>query len=172
MAKIDQSTRRGRLTVVFIGGIILFGGLTLFGFYLSQQRQHQLEAGQDEPTQVATLEDMEGANEEVAENSQGEAPKEESTEAPQVSNEEDEDPEQQVATTGPSASQPNDETNSETSQLPSTGPSQAGAAPAELPATGPETFWIVAIVGVLIAGYLGFEYRRSRLAFERAALRK
>lgn len=177
MATIDQSTRRGRLITVFIGGLIIFGCVTLAGLYLSNQRQRLLEASQNgESSQVTNLDD---SNEEVTDERNGSTGDDEGESG--VANDEEalgseaEESVDSVASTGPSSydGEASEEEESVGATLPNTGPSDAQGeeVPAEIPATGPE-LWIIAIVGGLIALYLTFEYRRSRLAFQRAALRR
>lgn len=182
MATIDQSTRRGRLITVFIGGLIIFGCVALAGLYLSNQRQKLFEASQGgESSQVTNLDDN---SEEVADERSGGAddePAGNEDESGAANDEEavqsdDEESVDSVASTGPSSY--DDEASGEDeavagTTLPNTGPSdvQGEGVPTEIPATGPE-LWIVAIVGGIIALYLTFEYRRSRLAFQRAALRR
>lgn len=184
MATIDQSTRRGRLITVFIGGLIIFGCVALAGLYLSNQRQKLFEASQGgESSQMTDLDDD---SEEVADERNGDASDDEATggsdsESGMTSDDEavqgdDEESVDSVASTGPSSydnEAPGEDEAVAGTTLPTTGPSdmQSEGVPAEIPATGPE-LWIVAIVGGLVAIYLTFEYRRSRLAFQRAALRR
>lgn len=162
MAQIDQSTRRGRLLLVFIAGMLVFGGLMLAGVYLSHQRKLQFEASQNGSSQVTSLDDTQEGSEEVADD-HVEKPAADEDEATTITEKED-NPEA-VASTGPS-------NGGGAEQLPVTGPSNSETNPTELPATGPEALWLILAVGLLVTGYLSFEYRRSRLAFQRAALRR
>lgn len=175
MAKIDQATRRGRLVTVFIGGLLVFGSITLAGFYLSHQRKMQFESTQN-GSQIANLDE----NDEEITDTGDDQGQDEATNDQEASNDSsgeeatDEETTDSVAVTGPSASdeEGEDETAAGTTQLPHTGPSDGEGTPSEIPATGPELLWVVAIVGGLVVSYLSFEYRRSRLAFQRAALRR
>lgn len=182
MAAVDQSTRRGRLIVVFIGGLIIFSGLMLGGLYLSHQRKIQFETAQNGDNTQITDEETEDSAEiageptdDDASDSEGEASQGSSeggeTAADEEVTQEEEDVDT-VAVTGPSGDANDEEVSEE--GIPATGPSDASGegSPTEIPATGPEIVWIIAIIGAMAAAYAGFEYRRSRLAFLRAAMQR